>query len=197
VDFRKTYPKVELAMVNDNLFAMSTAISRGELDMAFVTANSLEQYKKQSLELKREEVVFGAPSAHPYCQKLEPSVHHSLTAEELLENFGSTPFILQLPGSCIRYLIDAFFEKQNFNPILACSTNHAQSICEMVSSNVGVGFIPTGYAVDSPDITYFSLEPKIYRIHSVLFRKDLIMGPPHKYLIELALKYVEANWNGL
>lgn len=197
VDFRKTYPKVELAMVNDNLLAMSTAISRGELDMAFVTAHSLEQYKKQSLELKREEVVFGAPSAHPYCQNLDPSVHHSLTAQELLDNFGSNPFILQLPGSCIRYLIDAFFEKQNFKPILACSTNHAQSICEMVSSNVGGGFIPTGYAVDSPSITYFSLEPKMYRIHSVLFRKDLIMGPPHKYLIELALKYVEENWKGL
>ena len=99
--------------------------------------------------VKAREVVFGAPSAHP-CQNLDPSVHHSLTAQELLDNFGSNPFILQLPGSCIRYLIDAFFEKQNFKPILACSTNHAQSICEMVSSNVGGGFIPTGYAVDSP-----------------------------------------------
>ena len=100
------------------------------------------------------------------------------------------------PSATIRYLVDAFFGK-DFNPIIACSTSHAQSICDMVSSNIGVGFIPTGYAVDSPRITYFSLEPKMYRIHAILFRKDLIMEPPHKYLVKLAQKYVEENWKNL
>lgn len=196
VDFRKYYPRVELALSDDNLRAMKNAIAKGEVDIAFITANSLDQYKTQSLELKKEEVVFAAPNSHPYCKSLEPGRRYSLTSKDLLENFRNTPFILQLKGSCIRYLIDDFFNK-DFTPIIACSTSHAQSICDMVSSNIGVGFIPTGYAVDSPRITYFSLEPKMYRIHAILFKKDLIMEPPHKYLIELAQKYVEENWKNL
>lgn len=196
-DFRKYYPKVELRLSDNNLRTTSNAISRGDLDIAFVTANSLEQYKGQSTELKREEVVFAAPDVHPYCRSLEPGKHHSLTLKELVRQFGSTPFILQLKGNCIRYLIDDFFQGEDFVPITACSTSHAQSICDMVSSNIGAGFIPTGYAVDSPRITYFSLEPRMYRIHSILYRKDLIMEPPHKYLIQLALSYVKENWQNL
>lgn len=196
VDFRKYYPRVELALSDDNLRAMRNATAKGEIDIAFVTANALDQHKGQSLELKKEEVVFAAPISHPYCQSLEPGKHYSLTSRQVLEHFENTPFILQLKGSCIRYLVDAFFGK-DFNPIIACSTSHAQSICDMVSSNIGVGFIPTGYAVDSPRITCFSLEPKMYRIHAILFRKDLIMEPPHKYLVKLAQKYVEENWKNL
>lgn len=196
-DFRKYYPNVELKLSDNNLRATTNAITRGDVDIAFVTANSLEQYKGQSTELKKEEVVFAAPDSHPYCQSLKPGERHSLTCRELVEHFGSTPFILQLKGNCIRYLIDDFFQQEDFVPITACSTSHAQSICDMVSSNIGAGFIPTGYAVDSPRITYFSLEPRMYRIHSILYRRDLIMEPPHKYLIELALNYVKENWQNL
>ena len=197
VDFRKNYPKVELILSNDNVRSMSNSVSKGEVDIAFVTAHSLEQYKEQSRELKKEEVVFATPSAHPYCQKLNDNTHHTLTSSQLLDNFYNNPFVLQHKGSCIRYLVDEFFGTQDFNPIIACSTNLAQSICDMVSSNIGVGFIPTGYEISSPDITYFSLEPKLYRIHAILFRKNLILSPPLKYLKELAQKYVDTNWNNL
>ncbi len=196
-DFRKYYPKVELVLSDDNLRSTSNLISRGELDLALIAANSLEQYKGQNIELKKEEVIFAAPSIHPYCQKLSGSRSRTLDSQLLLEQFSKYPFILQHKGSCIRYLIEDFFDKQDFNPTIACSTSHAQSICDMVSNNIGVGFIPSWNGISSDQITFFSLEPKIYRIHSILYRKDLIMDPPHKFLIELAKKYVDTNWNHL
>jgi len=196
-EFRHYYPKIELIISDNNLHAMRNAISRGEMDLAFVTANSLEQFKKQSLELKKEEVVFAAPSIHPYCQKLAPGRTPRLNSQQLLENFHYNPFIIQHKGSCIRYLIESFFEKQDFKPTIACTTSHAQSICEMVSSNIGVAFVPTGYAVPTPNITYFQLNPPLYRIHSILYRKDLVLEAPHKLLIELAQKYAGENWQNL
>lgn len=196
-DFRKVYPKVELIMLDDSLRAMSNAVSHGEVDIAFVTAYSLEQYKGQSKEMKKEEVVLAAPSLHPYCQSLCPDSRFSLTSTQLIEAFCDTPFILQHKGSCIRHLVDVFFEKERFTPTIACSTSNAQSICEMVSNNIGVSFIPTGYAIQSPHITYFPLEPRLYRIHSILYRKDLVMTAPHKYLTQLALQYVEDHWQNL
>lgn len=196
-EFRRYYPQIELILSDNNLHAMRSAISRGEMDLAFVTANSLEQFKKQSLELKKEEVVFAAPSAHPYCSKLDGRKTPKLNSQQLLEHFRYNPFILQHKGSCIRYLIEGFFEKQDFNPTIACTTSHAQSICEMVAGNIGVAFVPTGYAVPTPGITYFRLTPPLYRIHSILYRKDLVLEAPHKLLIELAQKYVAENWQNL
>lgn len=196
-EFRRYYPKIELILSDNNLHTMRNSISRGELDLAFVTANSLEQFKKQSLELKKEEVVFAAPSIHPYCQKLDPGKIPHLNSQLLLEHFRHNPFILQHKGSCIRYLIESFFEKQEFHPPIACTTSHAQSICEMVSSNIGVAFVPTGYAVPTPNITYFRLNPPLYRIHAILYRQDLIQEAHHKLLIELAQKYVAKHWQNL
>ena len=110
-DFRKYYPNVQLVLSDNNLNAMRNSISKGDVDIAFVTANSLEPYKGNSMELKKEEVVFAAPNSHPYCQSLKDTDRLSLTGRELLRCFGETPFILQLKGSCIRYLVDDFLRK--------------------------------------------------------------------------------------
>ena len=93
--------------------------------------------------------------------------------------------------------MEDFLADQNFTPVIACNTSNAHSICDMVASNIGSGFIPTGYAIISPKVTCFSLEPKLYRIHSILYRKDLIPGPPHKYLFELAKNYAKEHWENL
>ncbi|HIQ74406.1 MAG TPA: LysR family transcriptional regulator [Candidatus Cottocaccamicrobium excrementipullorum] len=193
IDFRKYYPRVEIALNSCNLRTMRESMSKGTVDIAFVTTDSLNSPLTQNTELKKEEIVFAVSSSHPYCQSLPPG-KHSLTSQELIEIFGNTPFILQLKGSCIRYLVDKFWGK-DFSPLLACSTSHAQTIWDMVANNIGVGFIPAGYASPSPLITYFSLKPKLYRIHAILFRKDLSAEAPHKYLVELAMNYVKENWN--
>lgn len=197
VDFRRYYPRIELVLSDNNLYTISNSISKGELDIAFAAAYSLDQFKGHCIELKKEEIVFAAPSDHTFCKKLDPDAPRSLTSSELLRHFGTTPFILQLKGSCIRHLVNSFFEKQDFNPTIACNTSHAESIRDMVSNKLGVGFIAAGYASPSPNITYFSLSPKLYRIHTIIYRKDLILEAPHKCLLDLAKKHVEANWNNL
>ncbi len=199
-DFRAQCPKAELSFSDDNLRAISQSLAQGQLDMAFVTAHSLDGFRGHSVELQKEEVVFAVPSTHPCSLKLlsGPQCHmadHALDARELLAHFGTSPFILQHEGSCIRYLVDSFFENQEFHPAIACSTNHVQIICDMISNGVGVGFIPISYADTVPNITCFSLSPRLHRIHAILYRKDLVLGPPHKYLMELAQNYVAEHWN--
>ena len=79
-----------------------------------------------------------------------------------------------------RYEPDVFVAGPAFNAGrygVACGT-----ICKAVEERLGIPVL-TGMYIENPGVD--------------MFRKDLIMGPPHKYLIELALKYVEANWNGL
>ena len=73
-DFRKRSPKVELTMTDCNVYTMSSAIARDEVDVAFVTAPSRSQDKGRYMEVKKEEVLFAASSSHPYCKTLDRCV---------------------------------------------------------------------------------------------------------------------------
>lgn len=187
-EFCKAYPQAELTLADGhNMRTISAAISKGEVDIAFGSFPSLELYKGHSIELRREEVLLAAPRSHPSVQAMPPD-GRGLSCAEFEAQFGSTPLILQMQGSCIRALVDAFLDSRQPR-LIACNTNDAPSICDMIASNIGVGFIPADHAAASPQIVCCSLEPRLYRIHSVLYRKDLKLSDPFRLLIELAQKY--------
>jgi len=196
-DFRTYYPYIEMIVADNNLPATKKAIEQGEIDIGFITANTLDPFNKQSLEFKKEEVVFAVPRSHPFCRKSEKGTSGHLNSSQIISHFMDTPFIRQHSGSCIRYLIDSFFDNENFHPAIACSTSNAQTICEMVANGIGVGFLPRGYVIPSSRISYFHLDPPMYRIHSVIYRKDLVLEAPHRLLFELARNYAKENWQHL
>lgn len=196
VDFRKQYPQIELYVSDGSLAVNNRLIEENQIDIAFITASSLEPWKNYSLELKREEIVL-AISKELASHSLpvdDTGAFLPLTGKQLIEHFKDSPFILQRKGSCIRALVDTFLEKQDFSPSIACSTNNAQSIRDMAASNIGIGFIPACHTRPDPNICYISLKPKIYRTHAILYRPTLTMQPVYQYLINLAVKYAKENW---
>lgn len=191
-DFCKAYPEAELTLAdNYNMRTVSAAIGRGEMDIAFGTIPSPELHRGHSIELRREEVLLAVPREHPYARQLPGGEGHALTRAEFEERFSTTPLILQMDGSCIRYLVDNFLG--NAPRTIACITNDAPSICEMVSSGIGIGFVPAGHAADHPGIICYPLEPGLCRIHSVLYREDLTLTEPFRLLIELAQNYMASR----
>lgn len=192
-DFCKAYPQVELTMMDHySLRALDAAIRKGEVDIAFTAVPSLEPYQGQCIELRREEIMLIVPRSHPYTQNALAKGIQSVTQAEFKQYFKDTPLIQQLSGSCIRYLIDAFLDSQP--RITVCNTNNGQSICDMVSDNMGIGFVAADYAAEAANVVSFSLEPKMYRYHSILYRKDLKLTTPFQLLIELTQKYYQERW---
>lgn len=187
-DFCKAYPQVELTMIEHRtLRASDAAIRNGEVDIALSAVPSLEPYEGYSVGLWREEVRLVVPCGHPFAQSAPRQGRQSVTRAEFDQYFKETPLIQQLPGSCIRYLVDAFLDGRPH--ITVCNTNNAQSVCDMVGDNMGIGFVPEGYAAGAPGVAAFSLEPKLYRTHALLYRRDLELSPPYQLLIELTQKY--------
>ncbi len=195
-EFRSRYPQVELNIFESPIDVNSRLIEQNRLDIAFITASSLEPWKNYSLELKKEEVVLAVSDERAACfsASLEPESFPSLTGKELMDHFKDTPFILQRPGSCIRTLIDTFLGKQDFSPLIACTTSNVQSILDMAASNIGIGFIPVCHIRPNAGIRYFSLKPKLYRTHAILCRPTLTMQPTYQCLINLAVKYAKEHW---
>lgn len=192
-DFCKAYPQVELTMMDHfSLRTLDAAIRKGEVDIAFTAVPSPEPYQGHCIALRREEILLIVPRGHPYARHAAAAGIQSVTQAEFMRCFQDTPLILQLSGSCIRYLIDAFLGGRPRAAI--CNTSSGQSICDMVSDNMGIGFVSADYAADAPNVACFSLEPKIYRYHSILYRKDLKLTAPFQLLIELTQKYYQEHW---
>lgn len=182
-DFCKAYPQLELTIVDHHLRSVDLAINRGEVDIALVAVPSLDKYEGHSIELQREEILLIVPPQHPYLQTEAGAQRMPISRKDFDTYFQDTPLVMQLQGSCIRYLVDAFFDGHPRAAV--CSTNSAQHICEMVCDNIGAGFVPAGYAADFPQLAAFSLAPKMYRTHAILYGKDKELEPPLQFLAEL------------
>lgn len=188
--FYKSYPETELTLTGGNWRSLSSAILAGDADLAFVAVPSLEPYKDHCIKLQEEEIVLAVPCNHPYCQRALSWNKHTLTYTEFKQNFNDMPIILQPSGSCIRYQVESFLGNDHAFTI-ACNTINAGDICNMVASNIGIGFIPSSYIPDSPKVVCYSLEPRLYRIHSILYRLDLELSAPFQLLIKLVRENME------
>ncbi len=187
--FCKAYPQVELTVMDHHtLQSVDAAIAKGEVDLAFAALPSPGVFPENAIELRREEVRLIVPAGHPAAQQVLREGVQRVTRADFDRFFAEIPMILQLPGTCIRYLIDAFLGSGHAYATV-CHTKDARSICDMVANEIGIGFVPVEYLPQGDRIASFPLEPRMYRIHSILLRKDLERSEPVQLLIDLAQKH--------
>ena len=91
------------------------------------------------------------------CRNSNYNYIQSLDLETFARELSGAPFILQHPGSCIRYLADGLFRSAHMTPVVILNTSNASSIVKSVSSGIGAGFIPVSNMVLDPNIVYFCL----------------------------------------
>lgn len=189
-EFNILYPSTQFTIVDcSNLDNAVYSLSNGNLDIAFVAAHSENLYKGPSRILAKEEVVFGVPTSFPKCSAYQEVSFPKLTAQKLIQQFGRYPFILPYEGSCIRYLVDDFFQKFTFDYNTAYNAVSSFIIMDMIASGFGVGFVPINNITPTSQIKYFSLSPKLYRLHSVYLKNESLLIDSYSDLIKLAARY--------
>jgi len=192
----EVYPNTVFSTESGATRLVENKVAKGELDMAFVPVsntgckNPLCQY----IDLKAEEVLFVVSEKHPFCRNLPADTIHRLDRDRFVEVFDRTPFILHQTDSCISEVENRLFHDFSINPVIFSHTSLSPAIIDMVSQNVGTGFIPCSAVRADKAVIYFSLQPPLYHTHSIIFRKDLMLIPPLKHLITLAREYAEKNW---
>ena len=140
VDFRKTCPKVELAMVNDNLFAMSTAISRGELDMAF---GMHRDDWAESVIIMRQPLYLAVPSDHPLAAR------HSVT----FDDFAREPQVMLDKPSSLRTQMDRIFAQRGAVPNVVFEVRECNAALQYVALKFGVSVLPQVPAMDTEKVS--------------------------------------------
>lgn len=194
--YRKEFPNIDIAMSEGNSFTTMAKVVNNELDLAFGSIPSTDLYKGQMITLRNEKIALAVPSRMALCKNANYNYIHLLDLETFAKELHDAPFILQHPGSCIRYLADGVFRAVHITPSVILNTSNASTIVKSVSSGMGIGFIPVSNMVLDPNIVYFLLDPPLYRIHCMVYRKKMEKDLPFQRLFEMAQEYTE-QWSDL
>ena len=149
--FKKTYPNVSLIIMTDSTDELFNHLNHNEVDLICTLDNKIYDTSYIVAQEERIGVHIVVSSNHPLASKTK------IKLKDLLNE----SFILTEKGRSYRRMLDECFAKENIeiNPILEMS--NADIICELVSRNIGISFLPdyvTQKAVKNGLIKRFEIE---------------------------------------
>lgn len=129
--YRERYPQIELRLIEHGSNQLEKHLRAGDIDIAGIL-------KPQSHDLeweliRREPMVALLAPDHPlsHCRSLK------------LTDLSSLPFILFDPGFRLHGMILDASRKAGFEPTVAVTSSQIDFMVELVSTNVGVAFLPS------------------------------------------------------
>ena len=184
---KKEYPETSIELLEGNLLPVKQLLSEKKVDIAFAAIHSLKNIPGKYEILGSEEILFAVPNAHPAVKELEGV--SALTPELLSQHFKGEQFILPRKASTVNQAIQEFLSLCSIDSEIVCTVNHMATISNMIANQVAVSFVPSTCRQPDLPITYFSLEPKIYRLDAILYRDDRNLTTAETFLIKLAKDY--------
>lgn len=178
--YRRLYPGVRLRISNHSTPQAIEALKDGTADFAVVT---------------NPEVKYASLSEHTVMRLKESAVCSTAAFPELVGRRISLSKLLEYPlisfasdTKSYRFYSDYFAEHGfNYRPEIEAST--AGQIISMVESDLGVGFVPENFLVDSTGISIIDLVEKIpNREICIVKRRDQPLSVAAKELERLILK---------
>ena len=188
--FHKKYPDITINIVESSVRRQQKSISRGELDIGFVTLRE-SQYSKDDYRLIcSEELILAVPSSHPACSKAysDGGKYPVLPISEVKDS----PFALMYKESTIYDCVDMIFRQAGFTPNVLFETARAKTIMEIVSAGMCCGIVPDSDVLSyQKNVSLFSLPDHPCWNIMALTRKGSYLSEPIKDFISLATRY----WN--
>ncbi|MGI5990173.1 MAG: LysR family transcriptional regulator [Lachnospiraceae bacterium] len=172
----KRYPSTEFSLTDcDNIDFIKFSLDNKTLGATCTTIPSLDFFKRPAVWHVGEELLLAVPSSICASKglKIQDPMRNTMTLHDVITTFGDSPYIFQHHGSCIRYLIDGFFEKENFTPNLVSHVSGANTLRDMVKRGMGLGFIPMLNAISEENVVYFHLSPSVIRHHAFVINTGL------------------------
>jgi LysR family transcriptional activator of glutamate synthase operon len=174
--FEKKYPSTVFSVIDcDNIDFIKYSLDHNTLNAACTTIPSLNFFERPNICLAEEELLLAVPSAICNARNLPDQIRktNTMNIHDVVNSFGNSPFIFQHHGSCIRYIIDDFFCKENFKPPMVSHVSGADTLRDMVEKEMGLGFIPALNAIEEDKIIYFHLSPALIRYHVFVVNREL------------------------
>ncbi len=172
--FKVQYPDIIIEISETNLPGLTRMILEESIDCGIMAMNETDPFSPDQVTiLREEEVLFSIPINHPYRKKNPDS---PIRIREFAENFGEENILLSKKGSTLRHLTDMVLENAGWIPSTVCETNSISTTRSMVAMGIGVTFISESCAADREHVAYYSVEPKLTRLNTLVTRKNWIQS---------------------
>ncbi|MCI8949202.1 MAG: LysR family transcriptional regulator [Lachnospiraceae bacterium] len=192
--FTAIYPKIH-AMYPETIFqpreesveAQIKLLDTNQLDFSFQTIYE-RKYKHLIYDtILHEPFYLCVPKSHrlAYHEHLEPEQYPEIS---LLE-FKDDLFTLVRRSSTMRDVLDQLFDHAGFKPKLLFESISMRTMQQLAKSGECCSIIPRFYAVETDDVSYFSLGPKASWELAVVHAPDHYMNNAAKDFIRLAADY--------
>lgn len=185
--FKSRFPDVTIEISETNVPSLTQLILEENIDCGIMALNTVEPFSRdQAHVLRREEIFFAIPRTHPYC-RINPG--RPVTIPEFARYFSEDNILMSKRGSTLRCLTDQIIEAAGWIPSTMCETNSIIAIRSMVAMGIGVTFIGASCAIDREHVSYYPLEPRLYRLNAFVTRKNWVMNRPESTLCHDILHY--------
>ena len=180
--FHRKFPDVIVSPNELSVHKQQALISRGELDIGFMTLSEDHKTGDTYIPIATEEIYLVIPGSHPL-SSLAPKNGHAALDISAVQN---EPFVLMYKESTIRSLVDGIFAQAGFKPTVLFETSNNNTILTMIQSNLCCGLLPAYYVQDDPDgITCFRLPSRPVWEVAASYRKGSYQTQAARYFIEL------------
>lgn len=182
------YPNLSINPVEMNVRKQQVEISKGSLDIGFMTLAPKQRTGDNYVVLGSEEMVLAIPAKHPLGQYAAP-LDKPLAIMDI-HNFHHEPFVLMYPESTNRSICNEIFDAAGFLPNILFETSNTSSIVTMVESNLCCAILPRYYTLkNTGKMAIFRLAGAYSWDMAISYRKNSYLSSASQSFIRLASEY--------
>ncbi|OJF11024.1 LysR family transcriptional regulator [Couchioplanes caeruleus] len=141
--FHRAYPRIEIALTEDDSDALIEGVRAGDTDLALVGAARELSGELSSLTVASESLVALVPPGHAL------AAHDETTVRRL----GAYPLVCLPPGTGIRDALDRACTARGVRPNVAFQATAPGAVADLAARGLGVGVLSAPTAADHPELT--------------------------------------------
>lgn len=183
VAFAKTYPGIQVSIVEETTAVLLRHLREGNIDLALV-ALPVHGDELVTEELSREPLFVVLPQKHRFAKQ------SSITLREI----DNDPFLLLKDGHCFRETTVAACRRARLRPRVVFESGHFSTILAMVAAGMGVSIVPE-MAVESRAGCRFLklLDQRSFRRIGLAHLRNHYQTRPQRALVETLREFPAEN----
>ncbi len=186
-EFYRRFPNVTIEPTEIGIRRQLDLISRGYLDLGFVTLTENDKTNDEYIHIYYENILLAVPRSHPLAAHAAPPGEPFATAD--LSAFREEKFVLMFKDSTLRQVIDPLFREAGFAPQILFETSSNLTLRNMVKSKIACSLISHNYAREQEDVAYFYLPSRPMWELCATYKRGHYLTKAASEFLELAIRH--------
>ncbi len=184
--FHQKYPLIKLEPLELSVSRQKMLLSRGDIDLAFMTLTEQDASDDVFIPIKNEEIFLVVPRSDPITKLCAgPDIDLSLIRDR--------KFVLIYKDSTLRHFTDRFFAEAGFIPDILLETSNHQTIANLVSNGYACSIVPKMYISDPSQVKFYHLPGHPSWMLCGAYKRGAYLSQPKKDLLHMVTEYWTRN----